>query len=108
MKFIVNAIEASEQGQKLIVDDPNPADPDVSASKSTSVSVFAFFHCFLSKPVIGLVSRDPVTGNFTASTSPCTNDDADRFTMAASSIPSNGMMPSSSAPLICSEPINRC
>ena len=62
-EFIVNAIKASEQGQKLIVDDPNPANPDVSASQATATGI-RLATLFSVEPVIDLVSRDPVTGNY--------------------------------------------
>ena len=62
-QFILGALKASEQGQKLIVDDPNPANPDINASQSTSTG-FRQSTLFAVEPIVDLVSKDPVSGNY--------------------------------------------
>ena len=63
-EFISSAIKSTEQGQKLIVDDPTPQSPDVSGGQATPTGNVRTSTLFSIEPVIDNVAIDPKTGNY--------------------------------------------
>ena len=63
-EFITSAIKSTEQGQKLIVDDPTPQNPDVSGGQATPTGNVRTSTLFSIEPVIDNVATDPKTGNY--------------------------------------------
>ena len=64
--FISSVIHATEEGQQVMVDDPNPANPDTSAAPGSQPTPTGSRKntLFSTEPLITVDAKDPKTGNY--------------------------------------------